>query len=285
MEQITPSPQLLAKVKRLKEGEIRIFRLLHAGTIDISTKKPIKCGSFTTTGEFVIYDKFEKEPAKMRKVLKNVTASHTVVKNGEHVLEEVVEDITFSAGRGICIVNHTEYPKLVCLTLASENASNIFRDKKVRPIWEEVQPDKDLAKKNEELDYEFHAQVLVREAVNDSKLRELAKKTGVFAEDKTSEQLLYDLKLKAKKEPKEILRAGGDTKIRTQIYIDDALFLGIIEFFEDTREWKYIEKNEVICKVDQGQFEDDRLVEYLVSTPKANTELITTINKIYKQAA
>lgn len=285
MEEIKLSPRLLKSVKRVKEGEIRIFRLLKSTEKDPATGKPVRPAGFRTTGEFFIYDKFEDNPAHAKKVIKNITSTQMVLKDGDYKSVEIVEDIDFDRS-GTCIVKHTEHNKLVCLTLANENNTNKFRDKSVRAIWEEIMPEKNIAVQTEELNYIFHAGTMIKEATAKNKLREMAIGAGVQnVDNKTSEQVMHDLLLKAKNSPKDILRSGSDLKIKYGIYITDAMALGLIDFWEEDREWKYAEVDTVICKVGESKDEKESLAEYLANNHKSGKELIEAVDRIYRQAA
>lgn len=281
MEDNKPSERLQKTIKPLSPGEVRVFKLVNM-PIDPVTKKEKTIPGKTTCGTFKIFDKFDKK----NKYIRNVTGTWTEMVDGKPVDREIVADIDFDR-RGNCIVKHNEPNKLMCLTLADENLSNPFRNTSVAPMFYEVKPKEELAEKTEQLDYEYHAQTLVREAISGNKgnWKELAKSLGVNMENST-DQIFHDLKVEAKKNPKKILRAGADLKTKLQIYIDDAVDLGLIMFYPEMREWMYIEKDEVICKVDPGQYEDDKLLEYLSSNNKAKNDLIKLVdNLIYKVAA
>lgn len=283
MEEIEPSERLKKTVKPIQEGELRVFKLLNMPKDANGKDKPIP--GRTTCGVFKIYDKFEKNPNKRNKYLRNVSGTYTEVVEGKPVTKEIVEDVDFNR-MGFCVVKHTEPNKLMCLTMANENASNPFRDTSVNAWFYEVKPSVELAVQTEELDYDFEAARIVREAISDKtgKWKQLAKQLGINTDNPT-DQIFHDLKYKAKKEPKLIIRSGTDVKLKVQIYIKDAIGASVIMFFAEDREWKYIELDTLVCSVDPGKDENERLEEYLISNDKARNELIKVVNDLYKIAA
>jgi hypothetical protein len=287
MEEVTLSKRLTDTVKPLEEGETRVFKLIGAGKFDPVSKRAF-FPTHTTCGVFNIYDKFEKDKARAKKVIKNIVGTETVLnEQGQYVQKEIIEDIDFNR-QSVTIVRHTEHQKLICLSLCNENASNPFRDKKVKPLFEEVKDKEELQRLSEELDYDHLAGTIVREAIagKGNEFKQLAISLGVYSDMKSSVQIIHDLKLKAKTHPKEVLRAGADWKVKMNIYATDAIDAGIIILFPDTREWRYIEADILVCDVKPGEVEFDRLIEYLVSNQAAKKHLIEVVNRaVYKIAA
>ena len=281
MEDNKISERLLKLVKPLGPGEVRVFKLVNM-PVDPVTKKEKPIPGKTTCGTFKIYDKFDKQ----NKYIRNITGTYTEMVDGKPVVRETVGDIDFDR-RGNCIVKYNEPNKLICLTLANENKSNPFRDPSVPPMFYEVKPKEETAQSREQLDYEYHAQTLVREAITGKHggWKELAKSLEVNTSNQT-DRIFHDMLVVAKENPKKVLRAGGSLEVRLQIYIQDALDLGLIMFFGDDREWKYIDKDQVICKVDIGELEEEKLIKHLLSNSKSKNELLDAVNELlYKVAA
>jgi hypothetical protein len=275
------------KVKPLKEGEVKIFKLVGNGKIDHATGQARYNSGGHFTGIFTIYDKFETEASKKKKILRNVTGTAVVEKDGKETLEEVVSDIEFN-NRGIRVVKHDEYATLVCLTRANENASNPFRDKSKPAIWEEMSPAETKKELLDNMAVAFKAESYARTAdIRD--LQALAKKlsaTGVkelmVSSDKKADELRHDLIFISRKYPKELLRNSKDKEMKLKIIIDDAIKLFLLDFDEDKKEWIWCVDSSTIVAVPAGTEPVAELVDHLTKNKESNQRLISSVNEIMK---
>ncbi len=272
------------KVKPLKEGEVKIFKLVGSGNIDPNMRdmdgKPLP--SFnqgaTLVGYFTIYDKFEKDKAKAKKVLKNVIGTYfeTNKDTGKEEEKETMGDITFNS-KGFCIVKHDEYPKLVCLLRANENGSNPYRDQSKIAIWEEldVNVNAELAAIITDGDLAYEAETIARKGDIKDCMAISQKLLGHINKD--PKDLRQELINAAIKNPKEFIRASKDKEMRLKLQIADAMRMRFLDMNEN-EEWIWRENNGtdvMLVAVKVGVEPYSVLIEFI----NANKEFATKLSK------
>lgn len=279
------SPRL--KVKNLKPGQIKVFKLINVGKIDPTSNKAYRPAGAEYIGEFTIFDQFEKEDHKQLKVIRNVISRRPIVKpDGSQHVEEVVAPVEFDK-TGFCIVHPDQYNLLVCLTRANENASNPFRKKSVPALWEEVQPTKTMIDNFQNLDMALDAERIVI-GLSMQDLQVMSKKLGAWTATKSSDALRYDLRILARSNPKEIIRCGTDRKLQMEIYVADAILANAIDFEEDTKRWIWSYEEEgknIILTVGLGKEPKSELVNFLAGNKDASKKLIAFLNVKEEQVA
>jgi hypothetical protein len=279
------SPRL--KVKPLKEGSVKIFKLVGNGKIDHATGQARYNSGGHFAGYVTIYDPFDTDVANRKKILKNVTGSNPVIKDGKETLEEVVSDIEFNR-QGICVVKHDEYPKLVLLTRANENLSIPFRDKSKPAVWEEMNPAESRKDILNNMDLAYKAESYARTAdikdlqVTAKKLTATGVKEMAVSFDKRSDDLRHDLIIISRKFPKEVLRNSKDKEMKMKIIIDDAVKLFILDFDEDKKEWVWCVDSTTIVAVPAGTEPLAELVDHLTKNKESNQRLISAVNELMK---
>jgi hypothetical protein len=271
------------KVKPLKEGQIKIFKLVGSGEIDPGTGQPRFNSGAHYEGYFTIHDKFEKDHTKRKKVLKNVTGTSTKVVDGKEVVEEVVSPIDFN-GKGLRIVKEDEYNTLVCLMRANENASNPFRNPRVPALWEEVEPEKGRQQVMDLMDLQLAAEMYAKSA--DMKdVVALAKKlneTGDFViilDKRDAGDIRFDMRKIARENPKEFMRYSKDKEMKIKILIEDAVSNLVISYDEDAKEWIWDEDSSLLLKVEAGKEPLKALCAFLDKDKEANDKLLEIVNE------
>jgi hypothetical protein len=274
------------KVKPLKEGQVKIFKLVGSGDIDPATGQPRFNSGAHYEGYFTIHDKFEKDPTKRKKVLKNVTGTSTKVENGKDVVEEVVSPIDFNA-KGLRIVKDDEYNTLVCLMRANENGSNPFRNPRVPSLWEEVEPEKGRQQIMDLMDLQLTAEMYAKTG-NMKDIIALAKKlneTGDFAiilDNKDSDDIRFDMRRIARENPKEFMRYSKDKEMKIKILIEDAVSNLVISYDDDTKEWKWDEDGTSLLIVPAGKEPVKALCDFLDKNKEVNEKLLEIVNESMK---
>lgn len=270
------------QVKPLKEGDLKVFKLCGSGQIDPHVKDeasgknlPAHNGGGSFVGYFTIYDKFEPIASKRKKVLKNVTGTYFEPNKdtGKDEEREVMEDILFNS-KGVCVVKHDEYPKLVCLTRANENASNPYRDKSKPAIWEEVDSastqlkaiisDRDLA---------YEAESIARKCdIKDAMVISKKLFNKVYPDPDDLRQALINAAIS---NPKEFIRNSKDKEMRLKIQIADATRMRFLDMNEN-EEWIWREndgRDVVLCPVEIGKEPYGVLIEYITANKEFATKL------------
>ncbi len=278
------------KVRALKEGQVKIFKLVNSGKVDPNvldekTKQPVAAynGGGTFMGFFTIYDKYEQDKPKAKKILKNIIGSSIVIKDGKEVLEDVVGNIEFNS-KGLCIVKHDEYAKLVCLTRANENKSNPFRNSSIPAVWEEVDAVATQEDILNEMDLVYDAETYamqcdIKEAVSLASTFKLKHKKDDVRE------IRMVLRGYAKEFPKEFFRNTKNKEMKMKLSISDAMKLNLIDL-TDAQDWIWLEANGTDTKmvsVEAGQDSFAVLIDHLTKNKEDNKKLINALDAIMHQ--
>lgn len=279
------SPKMMPK--QLKDGEIKIYKLTNAGEVDHtttneSTGRPITKVNpyYISEGVESVYDKFEEDPYKRNKIIKNVTGTELKQKDGRATLEDKVEDIEFV--NSVCVVRSNEPGKYLFLERSNYNKSNPFRDKKKPAVWEAVEGEKEIAEILAIEEIKDDA-ILILRGMNVQEMQACAKGLGVVSIDKkTSDELRWDLRQKALKDPKEFIMKSKNAKAIRRLQIADAKLYKIIAFDEDSGNWIWpSEKDDkrVVCSVPVGRKDspEDFLDEFLVENKAFYQKMVTAI--------
>ncbi len=271
------------QVKPLKEGEIKTFKLCGSGNIDPNVRDeasgknlPAHNGGADFVGYFTIYDKYEPIPSKRKKVLKNVTGTYIEPNKdtGKDEEREVLENITFNS-KGICVVKHDEYTKMVCLMRANENASNPYRDKSKPAVWEELNANENaaLAAIISDGDLAFEAENIARKGDIKDCMAISKKLFGSINPD--PKDLRQKLVNEARSNPKGFIRASKDKDMRLKIQIDDAMKMRLLDLNEN-EEWVWMEndgKDILLVKVDVSKDPYVALIEFINTDKEFATKL------------
>ncbi len=265
------------QVKPLDLGQVKVFRLIHAGKIDKAITNSDGSPAYAYnksahyTGYFTIFDNYEKDPTKKNKILKNVTGWSTEIKDGKEVINEIIENIVFT-GQGVCIVKHTEPNKLICLTRANENESNPFRDKRIPALWKELSVTEGRKVEIELADMSFDAELIAMRG-DIIEVKSICDKVGIKTKGKQTEDIRHDLRMFGKMNPREVLRNSKNIEAKVKIMFEDASALRLISFLDDTRNWIWEDDEAAICAVEIGKDPEEVLIDFLLKNKEASKRL------------
>lgn len=234
------SPKLLPK--ELKKP--KMYRLVNMGKLDYSTisevtNQPVvkRNPFYISEGIETIYDKFEPDPAKRRKVIKNLVGTELKHKDGKTVLEEKIESIILV--NGIIIVQPEQYFTYLFMERSNNNKSNPFRDQSKPAVWEEVEEAKAAEEILKEEDLRHDAESIAR-TMSIEEARAYAKKLEIPGWDKKgSDELRLDLRQRAKANARDFIKGSKDNRAKRKLQISDAKDYGIIAFDPDTNTWEW----------------------------------------------
>jgi hypothetical protein len=294
------SKKLMDSVPVLRDGQFKVFRLVTSGHVDsrmqvtlrdspdevVETMITRNAGAYFE-GKFFIYDRYEPDPTKKKKVIMNVVGTELVTRDGRTSIEDKAGAIEFD-NSGQCIVNWMDYQKLVCMTLADENKSNPHRDPRVIPLWEEV-PGLEKAAEATMIndDWETDARVIIKEADMDALVAiAIYNNIPIPAEGPAKYSVLKNACMaRAKAAPKDIIKGSLNVDLKMKVQIEDAVNFTTIKFDDIDNTWVFDDgkDGEVICKV--GAVEDKyKAIFKAISTNKEHYRKMVNGNKAYLKA-
>lgn len=276
----TTADSLSSKLRPRELKQMRIYRLcnmvdIDRGATNLDTgqyERPVN-PVFILDGTTTIYDKFEPEASKRVKILRNVTSVRPTIKNGESVLEEIVESVMFV--EGALIVQPTQYNTYAFLERHDGNRANPYRDKSKRIIFEPVEDDKEASEylylSNLELEARTKAMTM---NINDC--RAAAEKLGVQGyASKGSDDLRLDLDIKAKENPRAFIMATNDVGAKVKIQIRDLQKIEVIKCNTTSNSWLWAvnsgayKANDVIMSYEATEENPETaLVKFIMNGPK-----------------
>lgn len=274
------------QVKPLNQGEVRIFKLLNAGKVDpkVTLSDGTKTFAYnqgaTYVGQFSIFDKYEKEAKDRNKILKNVIGTNTKSVDGREFQEEIVGDIVFNS-RGVCVATHREPNKYLCLARANENLSNPERDTRVPALWEEMSVVANRKMEKEIANREYEAETIALRG-DIKEVMAICEKVGIKGVNKKdTDDLRHDLRIFAKSNngqgAREIIRNSKNQEAKLKIYLEDATFLRVLSYLDETRAWIWEEDESEIVKVDAGKDPEEVLLDFLMKNKDVSKRLVDSL--------
>lgn len=262
--------------RSIPEGEVRKFKLIGAGAIDPATDLPAFNAGAVFTGTTVIFDPVEKRPVTIKNIV-----GQTVVDDGKGGQREqdIVEDIEFDSS-GICYVNWNEPNKYLFLSRHDGCATNPFRNRAKRPIWEEIIPVNIKEAQRFQIDLEFDSLKIVKSLE--------AKELIAIAQTLSSNKLIdvnlngnisdvrFEVEKYCKVNPKEVIRASKEKLPKIKIDIQDAVAIRELEFVSDSNEWAWVNKHgkeRRIMEITPGHDPVETFATYLLEEETKNAEL------------
>lgn len=281
-------------VPQLKEGEVKEFRLIRAGMIDVRTGKPISPEGHTIPGIEMLRYKGEEV-----RIL-NITGAKPIVRPGqETIYDPEFEPVRFpSTGSIYCGVD--DFNRMAFMLRSVYNRDNKFRGRsRYSPIYYEVDHQRDAQVKVDNFEYRRLAMNIVAEAT-EKEMFDIA-----FAMGK-EHNVVIDLNAKgavlkgaiaqiAESHPAEFIMSSTDESAKMRLTVDKAIAETSIMFdpHPEKRIWTWRRaagekgpKN--IVKIETGNDPVRGLVDFLGEKEGSEhkAEMLTRINKeeTYAQA-
>lgn len=272
------------KVKPLKEGEVKLFRLVGTGKIDPMSGKPSVNSGGTFIGHFTIYDRFEPDESKRKKVLKNVVSTETRTdEKGHPYVHEIIGPLEFNSN-GVIIVKHEDYNLLQLLSRANENKSNKYRNPSKPALWEEVDPTPSELNLIQLMDIKFEAHSFAKTGDINQVIKVLTKIDPSMARLKNPQDIRYALRGYAETKPKEVIRYSNEKEMKLRILISEAIQYGILDYLDESREWHYCDsiKDSLIHTGEVGKDPESDFVEFLKKNIKVTQKLTEQLNAVHQ---
>jgi len=268
------------KVKPLKEGEVKIFKLVNSGKIDPVTGKASVNSGGSFVGHFTIYDRFEENASLRRKTLKNVVTTETRIDDkGKEYVKEIIANIEFNSN-GLCIVKPEEYNKLVVMTRANENLSNKYRNPSVPAIWEESEPTPSILKLIEQLDIKYEAATFARNG-DINFVKAVVAKLLPGSKLKEVSEIRYSARQLAEEKPLELLRHSNNKEIKLRVLTKECYDYKIIDFIDESLEWHLTDdntKDSLIYKCEIGKDPESDFIEFLKKNSGVTKKITELLN-------
>lgn len=258
--------------------QIAIYRVLGAESINEATGLKVDPIDTLIPGEYILYDRFEKDPLKKNKTIANITTTEKYKEDNEIKVRDVIEDVIFH--RGFLQVSVEEQYNLYCfMELNSFNIDNKFRKKNAMRVFERM----DIKKKSSavtgaELDLAIDAANLIRLMQKDEILAychsipELHHQTSATP----IHGLRTDLIRYAMNSPLAFYKLNKNAKAAIQINLVDALNFGLIEYKSDVKSYFLSETEERLHTHTASEEPMQAFVKYLAKTENAEIYKIIT---------
>lgn len=250
-------------VDPIKEGEIKIFKLLATETQIVGANKegkPVKNHpAQSLNGYSTVFDRYKGQPI----VIGNVTSMTTIEQpDGSDRFKYVCDDVFFDR-KGRIQLNSDKNNQWFYMMRINENKSNPFRDKTKRPVFY-------LVDKAEKARLELHDETLSLDArllIRDAKIEDLkliGKGLGLDIEQ-GPDMLKASLTriVKGTGGATKIIKASKNEDLKTRIAIKEGVELMYIKFSDQMWHW-FGDGNEILT-VEPAQNSVDALTEHFLS--------------------
>jgi hypothetical protein len=246
------------------KGRVAIYRALGQDGVNPATNLPVEPFPVQIPGEYMFYDKFDKDPLRRDKIIKNVTGSENYREDGERKTREVVEDVIMERGF-LQVFVEKEYPLYVFMELHPMNISNRHRPSGYVGGFERVDINmKSPASQAALFDLGLRAALEIKDMDKEKVLKYAAavKEISTSAGRPTHE-IKYDLQKWAAANPQGYYQLNKNDAAAIQINVLDAINFGLIEYRIDKRGYVFVETEEVICSHTPAQEPMAEIVKYM----------------------
>ncbi|HTJ52617.1 MAG TPA: hypothetical protein VL443_24345 [Cyclobacteriaceae bacterium] len=235
------SSQMLPPITKKK---LAMYEVIGKNEVDPLTRERIVSPTLILPGKYIIYDPFGEDVLKRHILLRNVTRTETVVRDGREVPEETTEDLIFPDGfKSVAIErNYLEY---VLLELHPLNESNKFRDRSQAPAFKRIDLGyrKDWAETTAGMDLAFEAEKIVVGMRNGDEIITYATAAGIPTAgrmiDSGDTSVKMDLRRFARQSPRDFFKLNKHNTMAIKMAVLEAIDLGLIEYFVDRRDWLF----------------------------------------------
>lgn len=246
------------------KNQVAIYRII--GTEEINPATGLKVDPVDTLvpGRYTLYDKFEKDPLKKDKVMKNLNGTEQYVENGKVHTREVIEDVIFTRG-WLQVPVESKYNLYVFMELHPMNKNNRFRPSNSVVAFERV----DLQHKspvviNMTADLALDAGIKVRSMTKEEVLSYCVTAIPpIRTAGRRPDEYRADLIRYAMNNPVVFFKQNRDMKAAIAITVADALSFGIITYMPQQKTYINSETDETIFTHSIQEDPTDSLIKFL----------------------
>ena len=243
------------------------YQLLSVGEIDPLTTEEVLPPPVIIPPTYTLYDKFEEDPNKSHKVMTRVGGIQHRLNKDTNKFEQIqtYKDVEFNGGTLLVNIK-TQWNLFVFMELHPLNESNRFRGSYPN-IGEAVFKRLDTEYKSNasviaDADLAVDAELTVKSMKFD-KVRELALALKLPVEGVEPSEIRWSLRLAGRKDPRKFFSTHPDRKLQIKVRILDALQMGVLEYIQDSRKFKFMDESKPFFTAALGKESVGDLVEYL----------------------
>jgi len=252
----------------ITKRKVAVYEVLGKDQIDPLTKEAVIAPPLIIPGRYVIYDPYQSDVLARHRLLKNVTRSEKVVRDGKEMVEEVVEDLIFIDGfKNVPIDrNYLEY---VLLELHPLNESNKRRDRSQAPAFRRIDVGnrRNWADTIAGMDLAFEAETAVVNMRTREKIVQYATAIGIPTAGRMLESgdnsVKIDLRRFARQNPREFFMLNKNESMAIKMAVMEADDIGTIEYEVDKRQWVFSTDGDLVCQHLPGEDPMEALVKML----------------------
>jgi hypothetical protein len=224
------------------------YVVVSSSKINPATKELVQGKDITMEGSYVLDDKFEADPFKRRKLMRNLGRPRiTRDADGKEKFEDSILPIEFIQGMKVIDVNK-DYRGYVFMELHPLNKSNRHRDHSNAPVFErvDIRTYKSDASIAAEMDLAMMAERIVMEMTDKDKILGMAIAAGKYQNGLDPGAHKNILRAYAREKPREFFKLNNNPRPAMKLNVLDAITLGIIEYREERRQFILAEVGETI---------------------------------------
>lgn len=275
------SPQL--RVPDLKPGEMVKFRLLKKGEIDPQTGFPYTLADYWMQGKEMIFDPYNKKNKNVL-ILNAVGFAPVTMPDHTTKYDPRVEYIKWDS-TGEKLLGEDAFETICFLRRSNKNKSNPFRNKRRKALFEEINERVILATKFNDENLDLDARLYVRDCDWDE-LKGIAMNLKMNVDNDKLDALRINLMEMVRKDPRGVMLASSNKKMKVKIQVMDAERYEILIFDHTTRSWFYKEKltDKPLCQVDLDKDKLEGILDFF-KTPAGQAEYARfskTIKTLYE---
>lgn len=263
------SPRMLPPLTRRKNAIYELINMRREDPRITEGPRMVEIPPFQLSPIYEIYDRFEEDMARATKVMVysnkiNVTEYYNMVDSLKNTSTTPSLDMPEFINGQVMIDVESEYTKYVWWELHPLNGSNKFRDKTKPALFKRVDiefssPYLQLMKMDMKLDAEKYVIGL-----DSDKLQQLGAAFGMSTTTMSMQDLRLDLRLKAQRQPEEILFKSPENHATQMRNVISGMSLGILDYRPETQEY-FFEDNQVFFQVPLEQPPLESLAKFLAS--------------------
>lgn len=248
------------------------YKILSSERIDPATGKTPEPKDVEMPGTYMLYDKFEKDPLKKNKLMRNLGRPNiTRDGTGKEVFQDTIETVQFVAG--VKTVNiDKDYRQYVFMELHPLNKSNRHRSTDNSVYFERVdlKYNKSSAYLAAEMDLGREAEEMVMAIKDKNEIIGMAVSAMVYQPGLDPGALKVSLRQFAREKPKEYFKLSTNNKPGVRLSMLDALQWGFISHETDKRRFVFCETDQPFFTYSVNENPIDALVEAIVKPEYAN---------------
>lgn len=238
------------------KAKVAKYRMINRGRIDPSTKMEAVDGGATFPGTYTFHDKFEPDPVRRNKLMKNLGREEVVFNNDTQKEERRYTINWVEFPNGVKEVNiEKDYREYVFMELHPLNASNKHRDPSNMAEFERVDLKTDIspAFQSAMMDLARDAEDAVMKDIKDQHLIiGYAVQFNLSVDGRQPGEIKHDLRIAARNDPRKFFSFFKDIGPAIKLNIHDGLGKGIITYEASKNRFEFTETGQVLHTVPIG---------------------------------